>query len=713
MGPDARKPPRAGRKGKDRKMSETSNDSNDERPMVVSRPSTIDGKVDETSVASTLSATTPVTPSVPVTRPNEMASLADKSKEKPKSAEEVKTELGSTQASSLALIDPVTGELTVVRTGKEGQYVPMPNAPQPLKKVIAAAVNAEMKTVTSSPTPSISASASPIPNRAPTPGSAPSPGMTRVPTPNTTVAPHPTQQMEAQKMSSAAMAKQSTPLPMSSQNPNISAPTVVVQPPHGAGGTVVIQHHPSQGMSPLSTVMQPGSSKQHSLKSHMLSSQQIMNQQTQAGKSVHTASPQIQPQMVYKSVMPQQPGTISGAIHTTTGKQIHPSTNMKLPPQNMSPQGVPQQAGPQQIIIQNPMQQQHMTINKHTIINKLGPPQQQQHQQGHPSAVHHPPGSGNLLINIPPNLHQMGNIPMSPRMPHQVVITSNKGQSGQMQSQQPHSPQVVHKQQGQPPQPNHQGQPGPQQIIIHSSKAPPGHHHISGYTTVLQSGGKIIHQGPVQLGQGQPQQQQQGMLGKQQTQTIQISSASGVPIHYQQQQPIQSQSMMVHKTVTTVHGGQSIKIQQHKVGPETIAHMQSVHAGGKQVFQQAASSVGVKLPLQQQQQQQSSLPHNQQVGLMKANHVVSGPPLVGGNQQQVAPPPSPSQLLTIQPGKGVSPHLHPAPQILTGAVASPPLKQPHTQSQQPIVTGKLPLDCPYIVDANRCALFLQVQAVLA
>lgn len=662
MGPDARKSPRAPRKGKDRKISETSNDSNDERSMSLPRPGQMDGKVEEASVSGTLSATTPITPSVSVTRPNEMASLADKSKEKPKSADDVKMEL-----------DPATGELTVTRPGKEGQYLVMPNAPQPLKKVIAAAANAAQNAVEhlkSSPTPPISASASPIPNRTPTPGSAPSPGMTRVPTPNTMVNPHPTQQMEAQKLSAATLAKQSTQLPS-----NIPAPTGIVPSPHGNPGAVLIQHTVGQGMPQPPTILQQGPhNKPHSLKAHVLSSQQIISQHPQPGKPIYPPSTQSQPQIVYKSVIPQQPGSVSGAIHTTTGKQIHPSTNMKLPPQGMPTQGISQHPGPQQIIIQNPMPQQQMTINKHTIINKAGPPQ----QQGHPSAVHHPPGSGNLLINIPPNLQQMGNIPMSPRMPHHVVVTNSKGQPGQMQSQQSHSPQIIHKQTNQPPQPGQQGPPGgPQQIIIHSSKAPPGHHQIpAGYTTVLQTGGKIIHQGPVQLaGPGQPQQPQPGILGKQQTQTIQISSASGVPIHYQQQ-PIQSQPTVVHKTVTTVHGNQHIKIQQHKVGPEAVGHM---HVGGKH----PVGSVGTKIPLQQQQQMQP-------VGMMKPNHITTGPVAtisVNQQQQQTAPPPSPSQLVTIQPGKGVSPHLHAQPQIPTGAVASPPLKQPHMQSQQPIVTG--------------------------
>ncbi|XP_058445864.1 protein split ends isoform X3 [Malaya genurostris] len=699
---DARKSPRAGRKGKDRKISETSADSNDEKSMAPVKLTQMDAKIDGKSMAGTLSATTPITPSVSVSRPNETASVADKAKDKPKSADEVKTELGTPQANSLTLIDPVTGELTVMRTGKEGQYVAMPNAPQPLKKVIAAAANAQnaaeqLKTTTSSPTPPLSASASPIPNRTPTPGLAPSPGLTRVPTPNTTVAHHPTQQLEAQKLSSV-MAKQSSPLPLTSQSPTIPATTVVIPSPHSTGGTVVIQHPQS--------AQQHSIQKPHTLKAHVLNSQQIIQQQQQSqqqshpGKTFQQAAPSTQTQIVYKSVIPQQQ---LGAIHTTTGKQIHPGTNIKMSSQTI-PQGIHAQSTPQQqqqqIIIQNPISQQPMTINKQTIINK----QPQQQQQSHQSAIHHPPGSGNLLINIPQNMHQLGNVPMSPRMPqhHQVVISNTKPHPGQpIQGQTQHSPQIIHKQvPGQPQQTQHQNQPAPQQIIIHSGKIPPGQQQIpSGYTTVLQSGGKIIHQGPIQmatqqqqLGQGTLQQQQQqtiGVPGKHTTQTIQISGTGGpgggIPIHYQSQSG-GPQPTIVHKTITTVHGGQQIKIQQqHKVGPDTLSHLQpGTQIGGKQIVQQVVTSaVGGKLPPQQLIHQQQLGP-NQSVGLGKVNHVVSVPPTSSGCQQ----PPQPSQLLTIQQGKSVpSSHLHQAPQILTGAVASPPLKQPHMQSQQPIVTG--------------------------
>ncbi|XP_055551255.1 protein split ends, partial [Wyeomyia smithii] len=702
---DARKSPRAGRKGKDRKISESSVDSNDEKstgPMV--RPMQIDAKVDEKSVAGTLTATTPITPSVPVTRPNETASLADKmmTKEKSKSSEEFKPDMNpiAPSTNSLTLIDPVTGELTVMRTGKEGQYVPMANAPQPLKKVIAAAVNAQnvadqLKSTTSSPTPPISASASPIPNRVPTPGTVPSPGITRVPTPNTTVAPHPHQPLETHKISTSMVVKQSSPLPLTSQSSTIPATTVVIPSPHtSATGTVVIQ----QGLSNVQpqTVVQHGSAKPHTLKAHVLSSQQQMMQQQQQQQQAPSNKPyqqstSQQPQIVYKSIPVQQPG----AIHTTTGKQIHPSTNIKLPSQ----QGMHSQAAPpQQIIIQNtiPQQQQQMTINKHTLINK----QPQQQQQPHQTAIHHPPGSGNLLINIPQNMHQLGNVPISPRLPqhHQVVIAGTKpGQTGppvvMQQTQAPHSSQVINKQQT-PIQSGQQS--GTQQIIIHSAKIPSGHQQLpAGYTTVLQTGGKIIHQGPIQLGpqqlgQGSIQQQSISVPGKHATQTIQISGPStggGIPLHYQNP-PGPQQPTIVHKTITTVHSNhQQVKLQQHthhKVGaPETLVHMQpSGHLSGKTMVQH-----NVPGKLTSQPQQLAS--QNQPLGLGKVNHVISTPPVSSGNQQP--PQQQPSQLLTIQQqqgGKGIgSSHLHQTTQILTGAVASPPLKQSHMQSQQPIVAG--------------------------
>lgn len=683
-GPDARKSPRAGRKGKDRKISETSSvDSSDEKPVgPVIRPNLGDTKTEE----KTQTATTPITPSVPVTRPNETASLADKSKEKQKTAEDFKMEFGNSQAlGPLTLIDPVTGELTVMRTGKEGQYVPLPNvnAPQPLKKVIAAAANAQnaeqIKTNASSPTPPISASASPIQHRAPTPGSVPSPGVTRVPTPNA----HPAQQQ--QQLEVQKMVKQSSPLPLTLQSPmNSTASAVVVPSPHSSTGTMVIQH--SQGPPPVHQpvgVLQqpqqgPPPSKPHPLKQHVLNAQQIMNQQPNTGKQIQqqhqTSNQQQQPQIIFKSAIPLTPQTPnSGAIHTTTGKQIHPSSTIKMASQIIS-QGGPSSQHTQQIIIQNAMSQQ--SINKHTttIINKQGQPQ-----------GHHQPGSGNLLINIPQNMQQqLGNVPMSPRMQqqqhHQVVITNSKSgpmsNQQQQQQQQQHSPHIIHK------LPTGQSQPQPQQIIIQGSKIPAGHHQIPmGYTTVVQSGTKIIHQSTIQSGQGQPggpQHQQQPLPGKHATQTIQIGQF--------QPQPSQPSTTVVQKTITTSHGGQQqhIRIQQQKIGgPESLTHMQPVHMIGKQQLIQPSmgTAVGGKM-LPQQPSQMHQQQQNQPVGLTKLNHV--GP---AGNQQQQH---QQMQQLTIQQQNkgGIPSHLHQQPpqgipgQIMTGAVASPPLK--HMHSQQPV-----------------------------
>ncbi|XP_039448516.1 protein split ends isoform X2 [Culex pipiens pallens] len=685
-GTDARKSPRAGRKGKNRTISESSSvDSSDEKPVgLAARPNLGDVKTEE----KTQTATTPITPTLPVTRPNETASLADKSKEKPKSAEDFKMEFGNSQAlGPLTLIDPVTGELTVMRTGKEGQYVPLPNAnaPQPLKKVIAAAAQSaeQMKTNASSPTPPISASASPVQHRTPTPGSVPSPGMTRVPTPNAYPVQQQQQQLEVQKMN-----KQSSPLPLTLQNQmNPTASAVVVPSPHSNTGTMVIQHSqgPPQAQQPVGVMQQqqgPPSSKPHPLKQHVLNAQQIMSQQQPPNAGKHIQQQQQHPvgnqqqhqqQIIFKSAIPMTSQTpSSGAIHTTTGKQIHPSSNIKMAPQIIQ-QGGPPPQHTQQIIIQNAMSQQSMTINKHTttIINKQGQPQ-----------GHHQPGSGNLLINIPQNMQQqMGNVPMSPRMQqqqqqqhHQVVITNSKpgpmSNQQQQQQQQQHSPHIIHK------LPAGQSQPQPQQIIIQGGKIPPGHHQIPmGYTTVVQSGTKIIHQSTLQPGQGQPGgPQQQPMPGKHATQTIQIGQFHGT-------QTSQSPTTVVQKTITTSHGGQQqhIRIQQQKIGgPEALSHLQPVHMIGKQQLIQPpmGTAVGGKMLPQQPSQM------HQPVGLTKLNHV--GP--VGNQQQQQQP-----QQLTIQQqqGKGGMPsHLHQQPpqgipgQIMTGAVASPPLK--HMHSQQPV-----------------------------
>ncbi|KFB41012.1 hypothetical protein ZHAS_00008627 [Anopheles sinensis] len=585
---DMRKSPRSTRKGKDRKISETSTDSSDERPPPppqqtsnanAAGSSTLVGglkdplavtKGDEKQQTATavgqgavggagsggsLSATTPVTPSVQITRPNETASLADKAKEKSKpTADEAKApvaEMLPQPSAALTLIDPVTGELMRHST-KDGQYVPLPpapNAPQPLKKVIAAAA-IQSAAAAAEHLKAVNASASPTP---------PNP-----PNNNTGTSPTP-----------PPSHRNTPPTPTSSGG-------III----GSGKTTTIPSMAAGQQGGIVVHQQQSTTKPHPLKAHVLNSQQALQQQQpivikQQAPSVITS----QQQQIYAAATgtPPMQTTMTTTITSKSSlSSVHSSavpavssmsTPLKLTTTTSSSlHGHQQQQQQQPIYVQNALPgQQHphpMVIGKQQATIVSG--KQQQPTGG--IQLHHHPGTGNLLLNIPPGMHPATAVQMSPRLhqqqPQQPLIVTNATKHQQKPQQQ----QVV---------------PPPQQIIIHRSKAggaggdsSPLHQHHDRYTTVLQSGGKIIQQVATPTTVAPPpgsmlsQMQQQQILAKHPTtgQTIQISAAAG---------------------------------------------------GG-----------------------------------------------VGGA------------------GGGMSPHpMHQAPQIMTGAVASPPLKPSHLQGQQPIVTG--------------------------
>ncbi|KAJ6649880.1 Protein split ends, partial [Pseudolycoriella hygida] len=131
--------------------------------------------------------------------------------------------------------------------------------------------------------------------------------------------------------------------------------------------------------------------------------------------------------------------------------------------------------------------------------------------------------------------------------------------------------------------------------------------------------------------------------------------------------PIQLQHSNLHQQ----QNHQSIVAQQHVSGTKAtvqssnqlpILHQQQPNKIHQQTIQQAGASQHIMLcgstNVGQQIQQQST-------SITKT-----------GSHHQMPP----------SSGKSVI-GLHQAPQIMTGAVASPPLKQPHLNSQQPIVTG--------------------------
>uniref|UniRef100_A0A182T4Q2 SPOC domain-containing protein n=1 Tax=Anopheles maculatus TaxID=74869 RepID=A0A182T4Q2_9DIPT len=706
---DMRKSPRSTRKGKDRKISETSTDSSDEKPQqavsssmagntVAMKPQADSKALDDKQVAGTLSATTPVTPTMQASRPNETASVADKSKsEKLKSTDEAKapTEIGNvSQSNSLTLIDPVTGEMAVVRHSKEGQYVPMPNAPQPLKKVIAAAAAAEQLKSAG----------------------------------NVSTVGSPSSPVSLSNSGSPTASNRIASIPCSVSSPTSSAGMLLTT----NKTTTAVSSHQQQP-----TV---ATTKPHTLKSHVLNSQQALQQQQQQHQQQVVIKPgQQPPQSGVLTTQQQQSATFVQSGQMVAGKTIHPTTTsapLKLTAQPITTTALGQ---PQQIIIHNAVagqpQSHAMAKQSASIAGKSSTGATLQQPPGPPGGagsniqLHQHTGTGNLLINIPSNMHSATAVQMSPRLQQQqqqqMVISNAKQLQGQApQHQQQHKLHVVQA----------AGPPGtaPQQIIIHRGK--PGTEATGtvhqqqipvGYTTVLQSGSKIIQQsastvpgqqGSTAVGTGPiVTQVQQHILSKHPStgQTIQIATTGGppgLPVHYQTvQQP--GQPTIVHKgAITTVQhklvqqtSGQ--QQQQHKpvdgapIGLHTIAGKTSIlhqvpTAGGKIVQIQSAQSV----PVQQQQQQAvnasgpvvtSGLGHQQQhpqltstlqpVGLSKlANHHISTPSPPAQQQQQQSQQP---------PTKGMSPLLHQTPQILTGAVASPPLKQSHLQGQQPIVAG--------------------------
>jgi hypothetical protein len=84
--------------------------------------------------------------------------------------------------------------------------------------------------------------------------------------------------------------------------------------------------------------------------------------------------------------------------------------------------------------------------------------------------------------------------------------------------------------------------------------------------------------------------------------------------------------------------------------------------------------------------------------LQRRKQAVASPVILAKQQTQTIPSPKPGTGQIIPPQNktiiGLN-HPHQTPQILTGSVASPPLKaQAHFASQQPIVTGRFFIGFP-------------------
>lgn len=240
----------------------------------------------------------------------------------------------------------------------------------------------------------------------------------------------------------------------------------------------------------------------------------------------------------------------------------------------------------------------------------------------------------------------------------------------QMQAQSPATPiKVVH-----PPQSQHHQQP------IHLQKVSDG--------SIIQSG-KVIQQQHVTT----LQQPQSSMIIQQTPHTIQISKHSVGPI-----QGSQLAQLPPHLQATPIGQASGKNVAAISVVSKTVVPSATIHQHPIGQFIPGSGSI------QSQEVVAAHIPQNKYVANLKmsdtpvsahqASHPVSATVLhVKSPAPRSQTPPMnvhsqmPPQQQILPPNAKNIIGLHQNPQILTGAVASPPLKQPHLASQQPIVAG--------------------------
>ncbi|XP_063700945.1 protein split ends isoform X3 [Culicoides brevitarsis] len=407
--------------------------------------------------------------------------------------------------------------------------------------------------------------------------------------------------------------------------------------------------------------------------------------------TIHLPLPQHSQAEIKVVPLPNPPTSQATAViqHTPISIQQPPNMTQKLP---VTVSQTTFTAGQKPSTHPMPLQMQQQPI-KHvidakqapsqTVVKICGPPNvPHSQQQSQSQAQQLPPGAimtkhgpiqpqihgptGNLVINIPPGSVSVTQ-QQSPRMQTSHMIAKQ-----QQQGMPPHPQGVQILQQTKQPSQS----PGPQMIQVNSQQQqaqnqqqlqpqlmihgkPVQIQGPGGYTTVFQ-GTKIIHQGP----QNAPSPSQQGPAPGKQYQVQQIQLTPGQPLP--------------QGTIVTQ---QSIKMS--KSGELQLPQTQQIHIPGKAAHQKPSQ-------VQQQQVQQApSLSHH----LVKQGSITiqqaQTPPMHPNAKQQMAAPQiqPPQQQQNAPQMKGNMIGLHQAPQILTGAVASPPLKHSHVQSQQPIVAG--------------------------
>lgn len=546
----------------------------------------------------------------------------------------------------MALIDPVTGELTVVQQSNEGQYVPVVSShagPIP-EAVIKQSMVQSLQTPVSELRPNVEIVTTAAP-KVSTP-----PVVTIINKPATiqtsisSVPPTSVLQMQKPHVSITSSAASSLP----------STTFVITSKPVDLQTHILPPALSSEKQKPLSPAhsqiqIQPIASpspsmpsplnRSHPMKSHVLSTQ--ISKVSQAPVISNASTPVILSTSAPSVSNMQQPVIKSTTIvHSTASSQKYTKDT------------------PTSVIAQQPQYppKHQIAINPNVTVTS-------QMQAPHKNT---------LIVNIPTS--SPINMPPthSPRLSPNTSLAKIHSQQQQL-----HEPQyTIHATKHSVPSMQHQ-QPAPQQVlpqppvVIQSNKI-----HLpvtsTNYTSVVQSSGKIIQTPPSHhiktIQQTSADVAKAHMIPKS---MMSGSQAGPVPLqHMPQSQNIQSSKPAGHQMTIQATSLPQPPPFVHSIPMQYTTSKQSQRS--HQTIQQIATSQHIMSPQ-----------------IMPSAAVINPPPTATKQSFQQQPTPSQQQMPQPQSSQVTKTviGLHQAPQIMTGAVASPPLKQPHLSSQQPIVTG--------------------------
>lgn len=497
----------------------------------------------------------------------------------------------------------------------------------------------------------------------------------------------------------------------------VSSPVVIEPIKPTAAPTAELTHM----IKPVIT-QNPTYSKPPTLKTYVLSSQPIAKSQvvTTAAQTPPTTVISSQGMMKINAPIVQHPSTIynlPNIIPTNAGKYV-PQT----PPAQKTIVMPAHQSQPT-IIHQNPQQQTHQQGPQ--IVHQKVPSNGQQpqiviHSQQHP-LMHQQQPTNNLMINIPTS-SASGQSVSSPRMhvtkqviqrtlPSQATPPQIPSTTVVMKAGQPHH--VITASQDPKSQPTYIQQGT--KIVQSQTESAPMSYINSGAREIIYVGGNVQKQtiypnypptkyGPMpsptltkpqQIVQQIPSQIQQQLKTVEKASTQPSVSVTHIQMpHPHQQQPQQkvyftnSGQVITNVPPTAGHQGPDNERHQQWITHEKIPTQpgQSKPMKSRFIMDNYEEAHRAQAHVERAQHQAA-----QSQGQVKRSYVIEAP-----GQHQLSSPTQPilhvpSSVVNqpiIPPQNKTVIGLNQAPQILTGAVASPPLKA-HLTSQQPIVTGKL------------------------